>query len=61
MGSLALATILLTAALGASMISVEIGVSVALIELGLDVVCSSILEALELLLDEAALRATLRT
>jgi len=37
-GSLALATILLTASLAASMISVELGISVALVELGLGVV-----------------------
>jgi Kef-type K+ transport system membrane component KefB len=42
MGSLALATVLLGAALVASMVSVELGVSVALIELGLGVAIGNV-------------------
>jgi len=44
MGSLALATLLVTAALLASMISVELGISVALIELGLGVVVGNVFD-----------------
>lgn len=44
MGSLALATILVAAALAASMLSVELGISVALIELSLGVVIGNALE-----------------
>jgi len=44
MGSLALATILVAAALAASMLSVELGISVALIELSLGVVIGNALD-----------------
>lgn len=47
MGSLALATILVGAALLASMISIELGISVALIELGLGVVIGNVLDVAE--------------
>jgi Kef-type K+ transport system membrane component KefB len=46
-GSLALATILVGAALLASMISIELGISVALIELGLGVVIGNVLDVAE--------------
>ena len=44
MGNLALATILVGAALAASMISIELGISAALIELGLGVVVGNVFD-----------------